>query len=311
MGYLEQEELIGHAALRGFLARSLKNSRHHAYLLAGPAHLGKDAIARAAVAEELGRPVKEWADLAGHPDVRVIAREEGDKNISIDALRSFIGHFSRSALWGGRKVGVILGAHELSLAAANALLKTLEEPAGKALLVLTADSLDSLPETVRSRCQLCRFLPVPHADIKKGLLDRGLSEPSAEAATVFSAGRPGLAIIHAEDAAVRERHAADTAAFLAIASAPVSVRLTSAGGIVAKSENPELLGILDSWIGVLRSALGFKMTGIRASEAVSAYASKRSLNEIAAGARAAAAAKRLISENVNPRLVFENLVLTI
>ena len=53
MAYLESEEMIGHSLQRGFLARSLKNTRHHAFLLVGPEHLGKDTVARALIAGEV------------------------------------------------------------------------------------------------------------------------------------------------------------------------------------------------------------------------------------------------------------------
>jgi DNA polymerase III subunit delta' len=311
MGYLEDEDLIGHAALRGFLSRSIANKRHHAFLFAGPAHLGKDTVARAAVADELGRPVKDWQELESHPDVHVLAREEGDKNIGIAALRGFIGHFSRSSLWGGRKVGVICGAHELSIEAANALLKTLEEPSGGAILILIADALDRLPETVRSRCQLVRFLPVPADHIKDGLVRRGFAAEAAEDAAAFASGRPGLAMSHAADAATRDGHAKRAAAFAKIAASSISARIAEAGNIAAKAETAELTGVLDAWIGVVREALSAKISGRRASAMADSYADGRSVEHIAQVARAAVKAKRMLSENVNPRLVFENLALTI
>jgi DNA polymerase-3 subunit delta' len=317
MGYLEHEGLIGHSLQRDFLARSLKNKRHHAFLLAGPEHLGKDTVARALIADELKRPVISWQDLAGHPDVRVLSREEGEKNIGIEAVRGFIDHFSSSSLWGGRKIGIILGAQDLSLEASNALLKTLEEPAGKALLVLVAHSLDRLPETVRSRCQVVRFLTVPPVQMVQGLVRRGLDTKSAGIFAALSAGRPGLAVAYAEDATLAAARDEQVRAFIGLANSPISGRLSAVSEITAKAETSTLVAILDAWVSVLRDSLSIATGNERyateqaALPALRAYASRRSLAEIVRSHRALAAGKRMLGENVNPRLVFEHIALSL
>jgi len=317
MAYLESEELIGHTRQRDFLARSLKNTRHHAFLLVGSEHLGKDTVARALIADELKRPVLAWSDLAGHPDVRVITREEGEKNIGIEAIRGFIDHFSSSSFLGGRKVGVILGAHELSPEAANALLKTLEEPAGKALLVLVAHSLDRLPETVKSRCQVVRFLTVPPANVAEGLARRGLDPLSAKISAAFSAGRPGLAVMHAEDAVLRATHGEQVRSFMELANRPISARLAAASEITAKAETSALAALLDVWVAVLRDALSVATRNERYAtdqtefSALRSYVSKRSLGAIVNAHRQLAAGKKMLGENVNPRLIFEHIALSL
>lgn len=317
MGYLEHEGLIGHSLQRDFLARSLKNLRHHAFLLAGPEHLGKDTVARALIADELKRPVAAWQDLAGHPDVRILSREEGEKNIGIEAVRGFIDHFSSSSFWGGRKVGVIIGAQDLSLEASNALLKTLEEPAGKALLVLIAHSLDRLPETVKSRCQVVRFLTVPPAQMVQGLVRRGVDAKSAAASAAFSAGRPGLAVAHATDASLAAAHDEQVRAIIDLAARPISGRLGAVSEMTAKAETSALLALLDAWVSVLRDVLSIATGNERyASErsalpALRDYASRRSLAQIVYSHRALAAGKRMLGENVNPRLVFEHIALSL
>ena len=317
MAYLEMKEMIGHEKQRAFLARSLKNARHHAFLLAGAEHLGKDAVARALVADELKRPVAGWQELAGHPDVRVLVREEGEKNIGIEAVRGFIEHFSRSSFGGGRKIGIISGAHELSQEAANALLKTLEEPAGKALLVLIAHSLDRLPETVKSRCQVVRFLTVPPNEVSEGLVRRGVDPISAKAAAAFSVGRPGLAVRHAEDATLRSEHDKKARSFMGLADEPVSRRLTAVSEITSKAEASELAALLDVWVAVLRDALSVATHNERYAAdqallpATRAFASKRSVAGIVKAHRRIAAGKKMLSENVNSRLVFEHIALAL
>ncbi len=317
MGYLLNEDIIGHAVLRGFLARSVKNKRHHAFLLAGVEHLGKDTVARALIADELNRPVASWEDLAGHPDVRVLRRADDEKNISVGDVRAFINHFSSSSFWGGRKVGVILGAHELSVEAANALLKTLEEPSGKALLVLVAHSLERLPETIKSRCQLVRFLTVPPGVINDGLLRRGLDQKTAAGSSAFSSGRPGLAVLHAEDAKLRAEHAARTNSFLQLVGGSIAGRLKIASDLTAKAETPALLSTVDVWISALRDVLSIKTGNERHAADQSSlaslrgYANSRTVRGILEAHRALAAGKKMLGENVNPRLVFEHIALSL
>jgi len=317
MGYLEQEDIIGHSASRAFLARSIASKRHHAYLLVGAAHLGKDTVARALIADELNRPVKDWSDLAAHPDVCVLSLEEGEKNISVVAVRAFINHFASSSMLGGRKIGVIRGAHDLSIGAANALLKTLEEPSGKALIVLIADSLERLPETIKSRCQLIRFLSVPGAAIKAGLMARGVTQAAAESAAAFAAGRPGLAVLHAEDSSLREKHASRARSFIELVSRPLASRLQSVGEITAKAEMPELEACLDAWLAALRDLLSAKTGNERYAAdpetlgLLRLYGERRSLAELITALRKVLLGKRLLTENVNVRLIFENIALTL
>jgi DNA polymerase-3 subunit delta' len=317
MGYLESAELIGHDALRGFLARSRAFGRHHAYLLAGAEHLGKDTVARALVADELNRPVKAWADLAGHPDVKVLSREEGEKNIGVTQVRAFINHFSSSSFWGGRKIGVICGAHELSLEAANALLKTLEEPAGNALLILTAHTLERLPETIKSRCQLVRFLTVAPMVIGAGLIRRGVEAKAAAVAAAFSAGRPGLAVLHVDDDELRTEHAGRVRSFMDLVARPVAGRLAAATELTAKAETATLAALLDVWVSVLRDVLSIKTGNERYASDPAAlpglrpYALSRPVRQIVAGHRALSAGKKMLGENVNPRLIFEHIALSL
>lgn len=96
-----------------------------------------------------------------HPDLLVLMPEEGRKDIGVDRIRELAEFLSRSSFSGLARVAVILQAERLTLSAANALLKTLEEPADRAYLLLAGISSGSLLPTIRSRCQL---LPLPGPD---------------------------------------------------------------------------------------------------------------------------------------------------
>lgn len=95
-----------------------------------------------------------------HPDLFIIQPEPKAKNIKIDQIRDLIGDLNNTAQQCGRIVVVINHADLLNTAAANALLKTLEEPAVNVFIILTAHNLSALPATIRSRCQIIN-MPTP------------------------------------------------------------------------------------------------------------------------------------------------------
>lgn len=141
----------------------------HALLLHGPSGLGKGGfaayLAQSLVCEapqEDGRPCStcracQLAVVGNHPDIQWIMPEESGKAIKVDAVREAC---ARSVLTAdGRNYRVFLfePAEQMNIAAANALLKTLEEPVERTVVVLISSAPDRLPATVRSRCQQFRF----------------------------------------------------------------------------------------------------------------------------------------------------------
>lgn len=100
-------------------------------------------------------------NLAGtHPDLCVIAPEDGSKVIKIQQVRELTDFVANTAQQGGRKLVLIHPAEAMNGNAANALLKSLEEPAGDTVLLLVSHGLSHVMPTIRSRCQLLRF-PLP------------------------------------------------------------------------------------------------------------------------------------------------------
>ncbi|WP_028239985.1 DNA polymerase III subunit delta' [Stutzerimonas azotifigens] len=147
-------------------------SQHaHAYLLHGPAGIGKRHFAERLMAMLLcQRPTAEGACgtcksclllAAGtHPDHYVLEPEEADKAIRVDQVRDLVGFVSQTAQLGGRKIVLLEPAEAMNLASANALLKSLEEPSGNTVLLLVSHQPSRLLPTIRSRCvqQAC---PLP------------------------------------------------------------------------------------------------------------------------------------------------------
>ncbi|MCK5361563.1 MAG: DNA polymerase III subunit delta' [Gammaproteobacteria bacterium] len=191
----------------------------HALLLRGPEGVGKVRFARrlvsALLCERHAFKERPCGDCRGcrlvaadsHPDLQTLAPLEGKRQIGIDQVRSLIERIGLTPRYGGRKAVLVAPAEHMTRAAANTLLKTLEEPPGDALFVLVAHRAGALPATIRSRCQIMDF-PVPDADTAKSWLAVELdSEEAAETALRLAHGAPLTARMQASGGGLEAREA--------------------------------------------------------------------------------------------------------
>lgn len=216
------------------LLQQLESNRlPHALLLAGPQSVGKRAFARALGALLLCHAPQyglacgsckscQLLSAESHPDWHWLAPEEagntlkGTRAIKVDLVRDLVDSMAQTAQQGGRKVAALAPAEAMNRNAANALLKTLEEPAGSALLILISDVPGRLLPTIRSRCQRLEF-PVPARDeVQRWLGPQAASMEKLEQALMEAEGKPMLArdLLTGEDAAVRQELDADLLAVL-------------------------------------------------------------------------------------------------
>lgn len=176
----------------------------HALLLAGPKGVGKVSFAHrlacAMVCEHTSpseRPCGyckacRLAASGTHPDIHWLEPEEEGKSIRIDAVRELIGRSTLTTQAQGMRVFGISPAEAMNRAAANALLKTLEEPVPSSCLVLVSSAPHRLPATILSRCQKLTFRPVDRALAMAWMADQGMDE-SAEETLSLAGGAPLLA----------------------------------------------------------------------------------------------------------------------
>jgi DNA polymerase III subunit delta' len=167
------------------LRAALAEGPAHAYLFHGPPGVGKRRAALAFAGELLGS-----ADRVGrgaHPDCYVL-EPLGDQ-IRIDPIRALRRDLHMRPFEANRRVYLVLGADLMNEDAADALLKDLEEPPDYAVVVLVADQLGPLPETLRSRCQLISFRRLSRRAVKAHLGSRGLAGRRLEIAARVAAGR--------------------------------------------------------------------------------------------------------------------------
>src|SRR3954469_20383651 len=205
---------------RAYLADRLP----HGLIFAGPAGVGKATTARALGKLFLCEQPKSDSpcgrcescrlfDSGNHPDWHVITKEliryhdrtgkSKGINLSIDVIRpELIEPASRKSVMGRGKVFVVEQAELMQPPAQNALLKTLEEPAGRTLIVLLTDQADALLTTVRSRTQTVRFASLDERTVERELRKRNIDAQTAGRAARFTNGSLGLALKWIEDGVI-------------------------------------------------------------------------------------------------------------
>ena len=233
------------------LEAALADGPAHAYLFHGPAGVGKRSAARAFAAALLGEERR--VDSGSHPDLRVV--EPLGEMIRIDAIRELHHDLHMRPFESDRRVYLLLDAHRLNDEAAASLLKDLEEPPAYAILVLVADELGPLPETIRSRCQLVPFRRLSRAAVEEWLAARVPELPPADVRLLarVAAGRLDRAARLLDDAArTRRRDLLDAArsvyaddAFDPAAAAGVVLESAAALGAAARERERELVDRLE------------------------------------------------------------------
>lgn len=161
----------------------------HALMLRGPAGTGKGSFA-VALAQRLlcEKPVAQVAcgrckgclliKAGSHPDLLLVEPEEAGKAIKVDQMRTVVDFVGRTAQFSGYRVAVICPAEAMNTNASNALLKSLEEPGARTLLILVSHQVSGVLPTIRSRCQVMDF-PVPPRQEALTWLQGSLGEEDA------------------------------------------------------------------------------------------------------------------------------------
>src|SRR6185312_10127358 len=199
---------------RAFLEALERGRLHHAWLLVGPEGVGKATFAYRAARRLLGARPEPGYGLLGadpddpvfrqvagraHPDLMVLERDDPDakarKSIPVDEARALPEFFAKSPGRAAYRVAIIDSADDLNANAANAVLKTLEEPPARGVLLLVSHRPGSLLPTIRSRCRRLVFSAPPADDAARWIAAAADVSPEAALALLGMArGAPGRAL---------------------------------------------------------------------------------------------------------------------
>lgn len=193
--------VIGHDRVVDLLRREVPRPAQ-AYLFTGPAGVGKATLAlrfaSALLCPDRGLHEAECrscrlARHQAHPDLTIV-EPEGATGVGVDQARAMVSRASLRPVESERSVFLVPEAGSMTEQAANALLKTLEEPSASVTFLLVAESEEDFPATVGSRCRVVHFGRVPLDVLATALVERGLGPTEAEGVAMVAGGRPGLAL---------------------------------------------------------------------------------------------------------------------
>lgn len=321
--------VIGHEWAVELLAQAINIGRlRHAYLITGSQGIGKRTIAiafaQAIVCSETNAPCLECRTCTlvaqgKHPDVTSITPLVSGKlikrdKIVIEPIRELIYHFSLRPIEAPRRVAVISDFEYATEAAANALLKTLEEPPGDGLLILTSESTDHLLSTIVSRCEHLALRP-----LRRGMVQRALTEgwnapaEKAELLAHISAGRLGWAVrmVNDDDALERRFALLDDMAKILSGS---RVERFSYADLLSKDREAvrDALYLWQSWwrdVLLIASGSRSPLTNIDHEAEVNAGARLLTIAQACQAVESIRTCLEQIEKNANARLALEVLML--
>jgi DNA polymerase-3 subunit delta' len=305
-------ELLGQAIAAHRLA--------HSYLIAGPEQIGKTHLAielAAALNCRASQPPCQGCSscqrtMAGrHPDVTWIQPERD--RILIEQVRNLPYELSLSPVLGKWRVCVLSDFHRATPEAANALLKTLEEPPAHAVLILTATDPSLLLPTIVSRCQILTLRPVSQTAIAGALVQQhGLPRDRAEHLARLAGGRVGWAIAAAGSPSLLEQRSGWIEQLLSALQSTRAQRLDLAETLAKSDALPEMLRTWETvWRDVLLLASGAAdgCTHTDYAAPLEALAQAYSVGEASIVIQGILSTQKQLDQNANTRLALEVLLL--
>lgn len=284
----------------------------HGLLLEGPEGLGKLALAFEIARRVLGMPATAGAQGLPpvHPDFLWVTLEEGEKGpkkqIGIDQVRAACAELAMTSYSGGWKVAVICPADRLTPAAANSLLKTLEEPAPRTLIVLVRSRLDTLPATIASRCQRLRLNPPPEDVALDWLAATGGDRRRWARLLALAGGAPLLAVRLGEEGFEELDRELGRALPEIVAGRRDPLEVAAA---LKGREPAQVLMWLEHWVGrLVKLALGAGEGPAAGAEALQTVLQRIPLPRLFRYLDEIRAARVRTDGSLNPQLVIENLL---
>jgi DNA polymerase-3 subunit delta' len=250
----------------------------------------------------------------GHPDLHTVESERIGASLKIDQVRDLQRRLSLTPLEGRWRVGILRRFEEATASAANALLKTLEEPPSYVVIIVLANDAGNLLPTIVSRCQGIHLRPLPLALAKQALIDRWGAEPDqAELLAHLSHGRLGWAVRALEDGGSLKRRSQWLDDLASLLNASLTGRFQYAQRM---ARDPVVTQeILDVWTGWWRDVLllaataDAPLTNVDRRDALQRQAQRFRVCESRSVLNALRKAKGRLRRNANPRLTLEVLML--
>jgi DNA polymerase III subunit delta' len=314
--------IIGQSDAIGTLVSAIQSEKlSHALLFTGPAGIGKTRLAH-----ELAKALNCIGDdppcqkcvhcrqieAGSHPDISLVERVDGKENVAIAQVRALREAAALRPYQGKWKIYIIAGAETLTLQAADALLKTLEEPQPQVTIVLTSVDADALPSTVLSRCRVVPLHPVDDAVLVKALEQRGVEETQARLLARLARGNVGWALQAAKQPKIATQRREMLERLSGVLDLDLEARLRLAETMTSDRKDRssvrrqvELLLLLARDLLLVKEGITPRTALDEQMDVLRRQAQRYSLAEISSYLQAIRRAMIRIDANVDPRLALE------
>jgi DNA polymerase III subunit delta' len=315
--------IIGHKDILEILSMGISNNRlSHAYLFLGAEHIGKTTLATnfAQILQCQGKKKPclkctacRQIQAGNHPDTQIL---QGSTTIKIEEVRILQHKLSLNPYNALYKIVVIINASRMTFEAQSAFLKTLEEPSGNTILILTSINKNKLLPTILSRCQTIAFKNVSTTEIKEALKKRGVLGGKADELARLSIGKPGLALKMIEESEFLTKREELIQMTLKIGKDSHSERLDKAG-LLSKKGTEGIKVFLDFWLSWFRDLLLIKaktahlVTNIAHLEILKKQVLLYQENDLKDFINRLERAKEILNYNINLKLLLETLFLSL
>lgn len=233
----------------------------------------------------------------------------------MEQIRKLRSALMQKPFLGKHKIAIIDEAEKMNANAANALLKTLEEPKEHTVLFLVTSDVDRLPATIQSRCQMICFHPAAQQDIQQALSKRSIGEQDAQRMAQYALGRPGVALQWATDQDLFESYSAEVVRFQSLLGKPFYEKIALVEELFGDKTDhiaarEKLKTVLSGWNVFVRDSLlsSLQMNNFQTHEASAEQWNATvalSVNE------KIDSAIELLDHNIHPRLLVEHILLAI
>lgn len=306
MGY----DIVGHKQVLDFFDTVTNNGRRsHAYCLVGPSNIGKLAVAQEIAARTFGISRDKLHTM---PDYRLVQREINQKtgklrkDISVDQIKALRLQLMSRPLLKEHTIAIIDHAERMSAGAANALLKTLEEPAEHSLLLLTTTDETLLPITIQSRCQMVYLNPIPDKELTAFLKTQQIDSLRAQDYIDHAFGKVGNVMSWLEDDDAFATHKDKHEQFQTLLGKPLYKKLAIVDELFGNKTDhiaarEHLQQVMQIWeLEIHNTILG-----------KSNHEEKWNAQQLVAAREKIVQAHTLLQQNIHPRLLVEHILLAL
>jgi DNA polymerase-3 subunit delta' len=271
---MENWHMIGQHWAVEMLQQHIRSGQvRHAYLLCGPQGVGRRSLAlRFAQALNCQQPVEvgvpcgecracRQIEVMQQTDLHVVQAEIEGGVLKVENIRDLQHALTLTPYESNYRVALLLRFEEANDSTQNALLKTLEEPNPRVVILATAENEEKLLPTIVSRCEILHLRPAPVEDLSRALQQRGVVEEQAELLAHVSGGRPGAALRMLDDPQLLETRAQYLTELLDLMKSPVRDRFAFAERVSKhksgeRNETKEdLRAMLETWLSFWRDVL--------------------------------------------------------